>query len=331
MTIVPISKRGPVDMHVHLVGNGRQGSGCWLRPGWMHRLLAKFMLKQLGLPVSWDAVNFDESYVALLIRWLRKSAITHAVLLAHEEVYDVSGNKLKFGSLYVPNDYLFAVCREHPEFLPAVSIHPAREDALDELNRCLALGAVMMKCLPNCHNIDTRLPKYRPFWERMAAAGLPLLAHTGGEHTVPVYDKKLADPAVLSGALECGVTVIAAHCATKSGVTDRDYLPALVQMMEKWPRLYGDLSALNLPLRSAGLKFMLGRPDLHDRLLHGSDFPVPVSATWAKMRKLITSAEAKRCTAFNNLITRDHQLKEAMGFPDKVFTQVWDLLPVRGD
>jgi hypothetical protein len=48
------------------------------------------------------------------------------------------------------------------------------------------------------------------------------------------------------------------------------------------------------------------------------------------VRKLITPAEAKRCTGFKNLIARDHRLKEAMGFPDKVFTQVWDILRVRG-
>ncbi len=328
MTRVPPSERGPVDTHVHLVGNGLRGSGCWLRPGWMHRMLAGFMLRQIGLPVSWRAPEFDEAYVALLVRWLRESALTHAVLLAHEEVYDEHGRKLNFGSFFVPNDCLFAVCRAHPELLPAVSIHPARPDALDELDRCLALGAVMMKCLPNCHNIDTRLPQYRPFWEKMAAARLPLLAHTGGEHTVPQYDKKLADPRTLTGALECGVTVIAAHCATRSGARDPDYLPALLEMMSRWPNLYADLSALNLPFRSAGLKVMLAHPELHDRLLHGSDFPVPVQPAWARLRKVITPAEAKRCGAIKNLLARDHRLKEAAGFPERVFTQVWPLLRI---
>lgn len=317
-------------MHVHLVGNGRgqPSSGCWLHPGWTHRLLANWMLRQIGLPLSWKSPEFDAAYVKLLSRWLRESAITHAVLLAHEEVYDASGRKLKFGSFYIPNDYLFAVCREHPEMLPAVSIHPARTDAMDELERCLEAGAVMMKCLPNCHNIDTRLPQYRRFWERMAEAGLPLLAHTGGEHTVPQFDKKLADPATLTGALDCGVTVIAAHCATKSGATDPDYLPALVETMGRYPRLLADLSALNLPFRSAGLKTMLARRDLHDRLLHGSDFPVPVQPYWAKVRKIITPGEAKRCGEIKNLIARDHRLKEAAGFPPGIFTRVWDLLRI---
>lgn len=330
ITVAP-ADRGPVDMHVHLVGNGAGGNGCWLRPGFTHRMLADWMLRQLGLTVSWRAPGFDSTYVELLVRWLRESALTHAVLLAHDEVYDPSGQRLKFGSFHVPNDYLFAICRGYPELLPAVSIHPARADAMDELERCLEAGAVMMKCLPNCHNIDTRLPQYRRFWERMAQAGLPLLAHTGGEHTVPQIDKKLADPGTLIGALDCGVTVIAAHCATKSGVTDPDYLPLLVRMMERHSNLYGDLGALNLPFRSAGLKAMLSHPDLHGRIVHGSDFPVPVQPYWAKLRKLITPAEARQCGKIENLLARDLQIKEAAGFPANVFTQVWNLLRVRSE
>ena len=111
----------------------------------------------------------------------------------------------------------------HREFLPAVSIHPARPDALDELERCLAKGAVMMKCLPNCHNINCNDRRFTRFWERMAEAKLPLLAHTGDEHTLPVVRPEFADPRILTLPLECGVTVIAAHCATKSGLFTPEY------------------------------------------------------------------------------------------------------------
>jgi hypothetical protein len=44
--------------------------------------------------------------------------------------------------------------------------------------------------------------------------------------------------------LECGVTVIAAHCATKSGPTDRDYFDDWVRMLGEFPNLYGDISAM---------------------------------------------------------------------------------------
>ena len=41
-----------IDMHVHMVGNGVGGSGGWLRlKGW-HRMLAGFMIRQLGMPAS---------------------------------------------------------------------------------------------------------------------------------------------------------------------------------------------------------------------------------------------------------------------------------------
>ena len=50
------------------------------------------------------------------------------------------------------------------------------------------------------------------FWERMAESKLPLLAHTGGEHTLPVVRPEFADPRILTLPLECRVTVIAAHC-----------------------------------------------------------------------------------------------------------------------
>ena len=99
MITVPPADRGPVDMHVHLVGNGLTGSGCWLRPPFLHRFLADWMLRQLGMTVSWRAAGFDEAYVELLVRWLRESPLTHAVLLAHEEVYDAGGRKLAVGSM----------------------------------------------------------------------------------------------------------------------------------------------------------------------------------------------------------------------------------------
>ena len=109
----------------------------------------------------------------------------------------------------------------------------------------------------------------------MAESGLPLLAHTGGEHTVPVINAALADPRLLRLPLECGVTVIAAHCATKSGAFDRDHFDAWVEMLREFPNLYGDISAMISLNRCGHLRDCL-RADIASRILHGSDFPVPV-------------------------------------------------------
>ncbi len=315
----------PIDMHVHIVGNGLRGSGCWLKVGALHRPLAGFMLRHIGVGVSTGVAEFDEAYVKHLAKLVRESSLAAAVILAQDEVYDASGRKLDFGSFHVPNDYIFKLAREHPEFLPAASIHPARADALEELERCLAAGAVMLKLLPNCHNVDCSDVRYKKFWERMAEAKLPLLAHTGGEHTVPVFDKKLADPRVLRLPLECGVTVIAAHCATKSGLTDPDYFHILGEMFAQHPNLYADTSAFNTPMRGRNVRACLREP-FASRLVHGSDYPVPIFGHWAWFQRFVDWKNFRRCEALGNVLEKDYQLKMAMGFPPEHFTRIHSLL-----
>lgn len=315
----------PIDAHVHIVGNGLRGSGCWLKIGFWHRPLSAFMLRHIGVGVSTSAPEFDEAYARHLAKLVRESSLGAAVILAQDEVYDASGRKLNFGSFHVPNDYVFKLAHEHPEFLPAVSIHPGRADALDELDRCLEKGAVMLKLLPNCHNVDCNDARYRKFWERMAAARLPLLAHTGGEHTVPVYDKELSHPAVLRQPLECGVTVIAAHCATKSGLTDEEYFHEFAGMLAKHPNLYGDTSAFNVPIRGRHIRACLREP-LASRLVHGSDFPVPVFGHWAWLQRFVSWGQFRKSERLSNVLEKDYHLKVGMGFEPGHFTRVHCLL-----
>jgi predicted TIM-barrel fold metal-dependent hydrolase len=319
------STLAPIDMHVHIVGNGLRGSGCWMKIGAWHRPLAAFMLHHIGVGVSTSAPEFDEAYANHLAKLVRESSLGAAVILAQDEVYDENGRKLDFGSFHVPNDYVLKLAREHREFLPAVSIHPARADALDELERCLEGGAVMLKLLPNCHNVDCNDPRYKKFWERMAVAKLPLLAHTGGEHTVPVFDKKFSDPRVLRLPLECGVTVIAAHCATKSGLADREYFHDFVEMLARFPNLYGDTSAFNVPIRGRHIRECLQEPVL-SRLVHGSDYPVPVFGHWAWLQRFVNWKSFRACERVPNILEKDYQLKRAMGFAPEHFTRVHSLL-----
>ncbi len=316
-----------IDMHVHIVGNGSSGSGCWLKLDSWHRPVAGLMLRHVGLPASALRGDLDRLYLARLLELLRGSSIRRAVILAQDAVHDDSGKRCQDpGSFYVPNSYVLQLARQHPEFLPAVSIHPARPDALEELERCIAGGAVMMKCLPNCQNIDCRNPRFTRFWERMAEAGLPLLAHTGGEHTLPVVRPDLADPRILTRPLDCGVTVIAAHCGTRSGLLDRDYFETFVEMTRAYPRLYGDISAFNVPTRGGRIRECLREP-LVSRLVHGSDFPVPVYAVGAWLRGLVDWNVYRAGRRNANPIERDYQLKRAMGFPPEVFTRISRLLP----
>ena len=94
---------------------------------------------------------------------------------------------------------------------------------------------------------------------------------------MPVMNHKLADPRVLTRALEIGVTCIAAHYGTGTMLLDPDYLNTFATMTERFPNLYGDnsaLAALNFRLRSSALR-RLTQGALADRILHGSDLPCP--------------------------------------------------------
>jgi hypothetical protein len=316
----------PIDMHVHVVGNGAGGTGCWLRVRGWHRPLAGMMLRHIGLPPSAMAGDLDRLYVERLLKLVRESSLGAAVILAQDDVRDQEGRVMEgVGSFYVPNDYVLKLARDYKEFLPAVSIHPARPDAIEELDRCLAAGAVMMKCLPNCQNINCNDRRFTGFWERMAEAKLPLLAHTGGEHTLPVMRPKWADPRVLTLPLECGVTVIAAHSGTKSGLFDPDYFHVFAEMTQRFPNLYGDTSAFNVPVRGRHIPECLREP-LASRMVHGSDYPVPVHGHWAWMRRFLTWEAFRRAEKNPNILERDYQLKVAMGFSPESFTRISNLL-----
>src|SRR5690606_34113847 len=107
------------------------------------------------------------------------------------------------------------------------------------------------------------------FLERMAEAGLPLLAHTGSERTMPVVDAALASPRMLTRPLEIGVTCIAAHCGTGMMLLDPDYLDVFADMAARFPNLYGDnsaLAALSFRLRPSALRRLIGE-GLAERIL----------------------------------------------------------------
>ncbi len=317
-----------IDMHVHMVSNGGSGNGGWLRLGsaW-HRWLASFMLKQLGVPASALEGDLDAAYSELLLRHVRGAeSLDAVVLLAHEQVYDDDGTlRRDLGTMHVPNDVVLGLAKQHAEFLPGVSIHPARADAIEELERCAAQGAVLMKCLPNCQNIDTANPRFRPFWERMAELRLPLLAHTGGEHTVQIVKPEYADPKRLRLPLECGVTVIAAHCATQSGALDHDYFHDWTMLLREFPNLFGDISALVSLYRCGHLRDCL-RPEIAPRILHGSDFPVPVLGHRLWLQRWIDTPTFRRCQQIGNPLERDWQFKHALGFGPEVLARAAGLL-----
>jgi len=319
-----------IDAHVHVVGTGTGGTGCWYRPRGLTRLGAPWLVRSVGLTTrDLSGPEFDRIYVEQLLRHVRGASIQKVLLLAHELPHHEDGTPLPDrASFFVPNHYVLRLAQTHPEFLAAVSIHPARGDAMDELEQCLADGAAALKCLPNVQGIDWSDRRHTRFLERMAEAGLPLLAHTGSERTMPVMESKLADPRVLTRPLEIGVTCIAAHCGTGTMLIDRDYLDAFALLADRFPRLYGDnsaLAALNFRLRPSALR-RLTSGALAERILHGSDLPVPVSGWLAWAAGMLPWQEHRKAERIPNPLERDAHLKRALGFSEETFTRAGSVL-----
>ncbi len=284
------------------------------------------MIKGVGLPTSALKSGLDELFAENLLQNIKSSEIDAAVILAQDIPYSQTGEKMDSeAQFYVPNEYVAKLAQKHKEFIPACSIHPGRPDALEELEKCIEAKMPVLKLLPNCLNIDYMDKKYTPFWQRMAEAGIILLTHTGGEMTVKVYDPSFGDPKKLQRLLDCGVTAIAAHSAGRSALFDSDWTSDLINLFKKYPNLYADNSALCSINRARTLKHILPE-DIQPRIIHGSDYPVPVSGLGPMIMRHLSWNQFRTSSKINNIIQRDYQLKKNIGFHNHTFTRMDQLL-----
>jgi hypothetical protein len=328
MTQVRVQDQPLVDLHVHVLGNGKSGSGCRVEVRWWQQPFIRAMARDIGLEILPEDPALDRLFAERLLCWVRESSLAHVVILACDDLYDESGQRFAgMSGIFVPNDYVLGLARDHPEFLPGISIHPARPDALDELERCVVAGAVLLKLLPCVHAIDCNRSIYKPFWKRMADLGIPLLAHTGGEFSLPINRPDLKSPSCIRLPLECGVNVIAAHCGTRALPWDRDYFNEFVAMRKMFPNLYGDIAALS---QVTHLRTLEKLRENSERILFGSDYPVITSALWSRLKGWISADEYRRLHAIRNPLERKYQLTRSLGFPNRIFSDIWTLFPKQG-
>jgi hypothetical protein len=282
------------------------------------------MAHSIGLKTDRRSADLDEAYIRLLVNWLDSSSLAGLVALACDHVHDENGRpRPHLSRLFVPNEYVFRVAKLEPRILPGISIHPARKDALDVLDASVDAGAVLLKLLPCVQIVDPSLPKYRGFWKRMAELGLPLLAHTGGEFSLPTYRPELQDPNCLRVPLELGVKVIAAHCGAPALPWGKDYSFEFLRLRRTFPNLYGDISALSQPTH---LKTLARLRDDPERVLYGSDYPVMTSVVWSRLMRWVSKEDWYRIRRIKNPLERKLQLSKAQGFSDRVFNDVWHVL-----
>lgn len=317
-----------LDCHVHLIGNDARGSDCYTAENTFFRKLQSwYLLRAVGLNKRHLAeADLTDAYLRQLLHNIHTSSLDGALVLAMDWPYSDSGEPLKDkAAFYTPNDYVLSACRKHPELLPAVSIHPGRPDAIDELERCVSLGAKAIKLLPNVHNVDPLRKDYLPFWRKVARHNLVFICHTGGEQALPVANADYADPKRLSVVLDEGVTTVAAHVAGTGSLWEACYFKDWLAMLPKHPNLFGDNSALATPNRFLYLKRIIDA-GVADRVLYGSDYPIPPSAYSGWLAGLTSFQEARHISAISNPLERDVAIKKACGFPYGSFTLLSRLL-----
>lgn len=234
----------------------------------------RFMRWKFGL-IGEDA-NTERALEELLARTVAGAApVDAAVVLAFDAVYDAAGKRDADRTHFeVANDYVRDVTRKYPGLLYGASIHPYRRDAVAELERVARDGAVLIKWLPITQDIDPSDARCFPFYDALAHLGMPLLSHTGWERTLPTANDRVADPALLRPALERGVTVIMAHCGTRSFFGESCHVDSFMRIARDFEHCYGDTSALNLPTRSYGWRRLLEDHVVREKLVHGSDWPI---------------------------------------------------------
>ncbi|MCY3017930.1 MAG: amidohydrolase family protein [Planctomycetota bacterium] len=321
-----------VDIHTHLAGVGHGGTNCFIAPAKFNSLFFRLMCWQLGITAADHARRLDQAYLERL-DWAittaaANGALAAVVVFAHDRIYTEAGEPQATGQeLFVPNEYVFA-CAERDamrgKYMPALSVHPYRRDALDETARWIERGAVAMKWLPNSQGMDPRDKRCVPVFDLLAAKKVPLIVHTAGEHTVNVTRPELGNPEVMLPALDRGVTVVMAHSGTKSGLFDNSFLPQFCALARKYPNCWGDTSAFCTPGRTRWIARFLREEGVVEKLLHGSDYPVPPTA-WFALGTLGWK-KARELNRIPSLLERDVRVKRALGLPDSVFTSAAKVL-----
>jgi predicted TIM-barrel fold metal-dependent hydrolase len=307
-----------VDHHTHVAGIGTGHTNTfvhpkmrtWARP--LHHLKFKVYMSAAGVQ---DIGHADSQLVQRLAN-LVKHIENHGKyrLLAFDKNYNPDGSvNLDKTEFYVPNEYVFALAEQYPDlFIPNISVNPYRPDALPELERWVRRGARIVKWLPNAMGIDPSDPRCDSFYQKMKELDLILLSHGGEEKAVEAEeDQRFGNPLLLRRALDHDVKVIVAHCAglgcnqdldSQEGkrVPNFDLFMRLMEEKRYEGLVFGEISAMTQFNRiGKPLTTILQREDLHDRLINGSDYPLPAINVLIRTKPLlklgyITAGERER-------------------------------------
>lgn len=330
-----------VDFHTHILAIGTSAAGAFVNPRMMSGMNLerfKFWIYESASGIR-DQENSDEEYVARLVRLAR--GIKHGGkyrILGFDKHYNADGTvNLKKTNMYIPNRYVVELAQKYPDiFLPVISVHPYRPDALQELEKWARAGIKYVKWLPNAMGMDPLNPAVEPYYLKMKEHRMILLSHAGEEQAVQAKeDQELGNPLRLRKPLDMGVRVIVAHAASLGDCDDLDGRAAqkancfdlFVRLMEQRKYiglLFGEISAmLQFNRMPVPLATLVKRQDLHSRLVNGSDYPLPAINALIHTRSLardgfITASERRALNEIYdyNPLLFDFVLKRTIRHPE---------------
>jgi hypothetical protein len=271
------------DSHAHLIGTGDSASGIYVNPRTESlfnpgEYARRLFFLNAGCVHEEKKGSVDRAYVERMHNLAdgMKPGFK-LVLFAFERAFDDGGQPdLPHSMFYVPDAYTRDTAKKHARYFEwAASVHPYRADAL--------------KWLPSAMNIDPASKRCDAFYDFLSKNNMPLIVHAGEERAVTGSEKhEYGNPLRLRRALDAGVRVVVAHCASIGEDRDLDkgeagpYVESfslfarLMKVKSFEGRLFGDISAITQRNRAGpNLVRIVETGEWHARLLNGSDYPLP--------------------------------------------------------
>lgn len=278
-----------IDIHTHLVNPNL------IIGNYNKNFAIKLMLKKCNY------TNFSD-YLANFLKQLSNSKLDKTVLIGIEN-----------NSISADNKQVLQICRQYTKhFLYGINLNPYDNDIEEQIQNAIKNKAVLVKILPSYQEIDLLDKKCIPFFEFLKKYNIPLLVHTGIEHTLLSKNQGLNDPSKLETAAKLGVKIICAHCGGRMFLHERNYFNEWKKLALEYENVYGDLSAMLNPVQQFNLKKILRCKILRSKVLFGSDYPAFPFIPFSR--------------SSGNVFIDCYNAFEKMGFDDTMFKNIEKVL-----
>lgn len=292
-----------IDIHTHLLNPEVKFERLY------DKVTLHFFAKKLGVDKTALMSAPFSTYVEAMSHSISNSLyLDRACMFGVDSRLDDKGHEIhRDKTVCAHTEDVLRVAEKYPDcYIPFLSVNPYRSDALDKIDEYVDRGCEGAKFLQNYWGIDLRDERHIAYYEKLKQRGIPLIIHVGSEYSIDSY-AEYETTRMLELPLECGVTVIAAHMGLgrvmhryrfwrnfshNPKYFDEDYF-ALLKMLRKHDNLYADISAILSPLRARALRHLSQQKDVHEKLLFGTDYPVPFTIKmnsydlpWQKRREI---------------------------------------------